>query len=141
MYVLRREQTMWNQYRLNKPGLDGLLGSLERQIMASVWELGEATVSDVQDRIEADSAYETIKTVMARLVDKGMLTRELEKRAYVYRATISQQELETQISRQMISSLIAGFGSTAIAQFADVLKENPNRLEELNELLSNIAEG
>ena len=131
---------MWNQYRLNKPGLDGLLGSLERQIMASVWELGEATVSDVQDRIEADSAYETIKTVMARLVDKGMLTRELEKRAYVYRATISQQELETQISRQMISSLIAGFGSTAIAQFADVLRENPGRLEELNELLSHIEQ-
>jgi len=131
---------MWNQYRLNKPGLDGLLGSLERQIMASVWKLGEATVSDVQEQIEADSAYETIKTVMARLVDKGMLTRKLEKRAYVYQATISQQVLEEQISRQMNSSLIAGFGSTAIVQFADVLKENPRRLEELKELLNHIAE-
>lgn len=130
---------MWNQYKPSKPGLDGVLGSLERQIMAVVWALGEATVSDVHNRIEAESSYETIKTVMARLVEKGMLSRELDKRAYVYRPTISQNEMEVQVSRQMIDSLITGFGSTALTQFADVLKEKPEQLEELRVLLNRIA--
>lgn len=130
---------MWNYYKPSKPGLDGVLGSLERQIMAVVWALGEATVSDVHERIEAESSYETIKTVMARLVEKGMLSRELDKRAYVYRPTISQGEMEAQVSRQMIDSLITGFGSTALTQFADVLKEKPEQLEELRALLNKIA--
>lgn len=130
---------MWNQYKINKPGLDGVLGSLERKIMLAVWSLGEATVTDVQERSDAESSYETIKTVMARLVEKGLLTRELDKRAYVYRASISRDELETQVSRQMIDSLLTGFGSTALCQFADVLKEKPEQLEELRALLTKIA--
>ncbi|BDI30713.1 hypothetical protein CCAX7_27640 [Capsulimonas corticalis] len=129
---------MWSQYKINKNGLDGVLGTLERQIMSVVWELGEATVSEVHERIESQISYETVKTVMARLVEKELLLRTLHKRAYVYRAAISQETLETQVSRKMLDSLLTGFGSTAISQFADLLKERPERLEELRALLSEI---
>ena len=132
---------MWNQYKMNRPGLDGVLGSLERQIMAVVWELGEATVTEVHERLETQNSYETVKTVMARLAtpEKALLTRELAKRAYVYKATISREELETQVSRRMLDSLLTGFGSTALNQFADILKEKPEQMQELKALLNKIA--
>ena len=130
---------MLHQYRINKTGLDGVLGSLERQIMAAIWAMGEATVGDVHARLDTANSYETIKTVMARLAEKGLLTRDVDKRAYVYRAAITQEALETQVSRQMIDSLLTGFGSRAISQFADVLKEKPEQLAELRELLNKIT--
>ena len=132
---------MWNQYKMNRPGLDGVLGSLERQIMAVVWELGEATVTEVHERLETQNSYETIKTVMARLAgeDKALLAREMEKRAYIYRPTVSREELEAQVSRRMLDSLLTGFGSTALSQFADILKERPEQREELRALLNKIV--
>ena len=127
---------MWSQYKINGNGLDGVLGTLERQIMPVVWELGEATVADVHKRIEPPNSYETVKTVMARMAEKGLLQRTRDKKAYIYRATLSQEGLENQVSRQMLDSLLTGFGSTAISQFADLLKEKPERLEELRALLN-----
>ena len=131
---------MLNHYKSNKTGLDGVLGSLERQIMAAVWGLGEATVTDVHERLNTPNSYETIKTVMARLAEKGLLQRALDKRAYVYKATMTQEALEAQVSRQMIDSLLTGFGSQAISQFADLLKAKPEQLAELRELLNKIAD-
>jgi BlaI family penicillinase repressor len=131
---------MLHHYKSNKTGLDGVLGSLERQIMAAVWALGEATVTDVHERLNTPNSYETIKTVMARLAEKGLLQRALDKRAYVYKATLSQEALEAQVSRQMIDSLLTGFGSHAISQFADLLKAKPEQLAELRALLNKIAD-
>lgn len=131
---------MYHQYKINKTGLDGVLGSLERQIMAAVWALGEATVTDVHVRLETPNSYETIKTVMARLAEKGLLKRAMDKRAYVYQATLSQDALEAQVSRQMLDSLLTGFGSRAISQFADLVKAKPEQLAELRALLNEIAD-
>jgi hypothetical protein len=39
----------------------------------------------------------------------------------------------------MIDSLLTGFGSTALSQFADLLKTKPEQLEELRALLNNVA--
>lgn len=129
---------MWSQFKINKQGLDGVLGSLERQIMGAVWTLGDATVAEVHAHLGTPNSYETIKTVMTRLTEKGLLVRILERRAYVYKATLSQSEMETQISRQMIDSLLTGFGSRALVQFADVLRDKPAQLEELRALLAKI---
>ena len=127
------------QYKINKNGLDGVFGTLERQIMSVVWEVKTATVADVHKRLDSRGSYETVKTVMARLVEKGLLKRTLDKRAYVYSAVVSQEEMETQVSRQMLSSLLTSFGSTTVTQFADLLKEKPERLEELRALLKEMA--
>jgi len=127
------------QYKINKNGLDGIFGTLERQIMSVVWEVKTATVADVHKHLNSRGSYETVKTVMARLAEKGLLKRTLDKRAYVYSAVVSQEDMETQVSRQMLNSLLTSFGSTTVTQFADLLKEKPERLEELRALLKEMA--
>ena len=62
-------------------------GDLQAEIMAAIWELGEATVDDVrraQPR-RRQRAYTTLQTVMNRLVERGLLDRERRGRGYVYR--------------------------------------------------------
>lgn len=71
----------------NRNDLD-VRGDLQAEVMTAVWRLGQATVEEVrgaQPR-RRRSAYNTIQTVMNRLVDRGLLTRKRRGNAYVYAA-------------------------------------------------------
>lgn len=63
-------------------------GELQTEVMSAVWRLGEASVEQVRAELRAGHkhAYTTVQTVMNRLVEHGVLTRERQGRAYSYRA-------------------------------------------------------
>ncbi len=65
------------------------LTETQREIMEVVWELGGATVSDVQGRIAArrEVARNTVQTLMVRLEEKGWLRHVEQGRKFVYSAT------------------------------------------------------
>ena len=121
-------------------GLEMILGELERPIMEIVWAKEPVTVADVVAALETDHAYTTIKTVMDRLEKKGLLTRINAGRPVMYEATINAKELKKQASRSMIEGLVKHFGSTAVVEFAAVLRENPKRLKELRSLLEQLPD-
>lgn len=62
-------------------------GDLQAEVMEAVWKLGEVKVEDVraQQPERQRSAYNTVQTVMNRLVDRGLLERERRGNAYLYR--------------------------------------------------------
>lgn len=70
-----------------KPNALDLRGELQAEVMATIWELGEAQVEDVRQAQpeERRSAYTTLQTVMNRLADRGLLERQRQGSAYVYR--------------------------------------------------------
>lgn len=66
--------------------------------MTAVWRLGEAKVEDVREAQPARerSAYTTLQTVMNRLVERGLLTRERHGNAFVYRPQYEEADYLTQ---------------------------------------------
>lgn len=128
------------RFKPNHAGLESILGELERPIMEAIWARGEASVSDVAASIESQSAYTTVKTVMERLERKGFLRRVKQGRAYVYTAAMSREALEDQASRGVIEGLLSAFGSKALAQFAEVVREDPGKLAELRAMLEALPE-
>ncbi len=62
-------------------------GDLQAEVMEAVWKLGEAKVEDVraQQPARRRSAYNTVQTVMNRLVERGLLERSRQGNAYLYR--------------------------------------------------------
>ena len=64
------------------------LTDTQREIMEVVWELGGATVSDVQTRIAArrEVARNTVQTLMVRLEEKGWLRHVEQGRKFIYSA-------------------------------------------------------
>ena len=70
-------------------------GDLQAEVMRIVWELGEATVDAVRAAQPRRSrvAYNTIQTVLNRLHDRDLLTRERRGKAFVYRAAYAESEL------------------------------------------------
>jgi predicted transcriptional regulator len=70
-------------------------GDLQDEVMRIVWALGEATVDDVRAAQPRRSrcAYNTIQTVLNRLHDRDLLTRERRGKAFVYKAAYAESEL------------------------------------------------
>ncbi len=74
--------------------------------MAAVWKLGEARVDDVR-KLQARrrrSAYTTLQTVMNRLVDHGLLSRERRGSAFYYRATYDEADYVARTISERLAS-------------------------------------
>ena len=69
-------------------------GDLQAEVMAAVWKLGEAKVDDVRALQPARhrSAYNTVQTVMNRLVERGLLRRQRSGNAFVYSARYDEAD-------------------------------------------------
>ncbi len=93
------------------------LGETEMEILHHVWDLGEAKVADVRERIldERDIAYTTVMTVMKKLADKGYLTFWKDGRSYVYSAAVPQDEVQHTLLRRLMDKVFHG-SPTALVQ-------------------------
>ena len=102
-----------------------LLGNLETEIMEIMWQSGSASVRDVLNKIKRQKkpAYTTVMTVMARLNEKGLLSRKLNSSdAYVYRPVQDKRNFLSTFSRKILSDLFKDCGEDiAVAQFIDLL--------------------
>ena len=62
-------------------------GALEAEVLAVLWNAAEPlTPAGVQARLEDDLAYTTVVTILTRLHDKGVATREKHGRSFRYHA-------------------------------------------------------
>ncbi len=72
-----------------RKSMDGL-GELQKEIMDAVWELEEATVREIQERInkkqKKNLAYTSILSIMQRLEKYGWLKHRKVGRTYYYQA-------------------------------------------------------
>jgi len=59
----------------------------EWDVMAIVWDAGSTTAADVIARLSDshDWSHRTIRTLLARLVEKGALKYTVDGKAYIYR--------------------------------------------------------
>ena len=95
-------------------------GSLEHEVMATLAASDTAmTPAQVRAAVGDDLAYTTVMTVLARLYDKGLVSREKSGRAFAYRAVAESADLT---ARQMRRLLDAGDDRAAVlSRFVDVL--------------------
>ena len=74
--------------------------------MAAIWQLGEAKVEDVRNLQPKGrrSAYTTLQTVMNRLVERGLLTRERRGTAFHYRARYDEADYVARTISERLAS-------------------------------------
>ena len=95
------------------------LGQLESAVMEVIWSRPEPnTVGDVHSAFPQDQpvAYNTVKTTMERLAEKGILSRLKVGKAYVYEVAVSRDELERRIVAGALDRLVEQFPE-AVASF------------------------
>ncbi len=101
------------------------LGPLETEILEIIWDLGEATVKQIHDRILADPdrelAYTSVTTVLRRLADKGWLHCQRTERAFLWQALVSRDQTKAIQAHQHLKKFLAVGNPDIVAAFADSL--------------------
>lgn len=79
----------------------------EWEVMRIVWTLGAAHSSKIITELQADSAWteSTIKTLLRRLVKKGLLRTKQDGRRYIYIPTVDQTTMLAQAARQFLDKV------------------------------------
>ena len=115
------------------------LGTLERQVIESVWAGGEVTVRDVHSQLDGKVAYTTVMTTLDRLFRKGLLARTKRSRAFVYSALASREELDHIVASDVVSGLLAGEWSAPLPFLSNLVEAVGERdralLDELERLV------
>ena len=115
------------------------LGETEMEILHHVWELGEATVADVQERILAERkvAYTTVMTIMKNLNDKGYLKYRKDGVTYVYSAAQKPEDVQFNLVGKLIDKVFKGSPSALI----QTLVKNENLTEEERADIKKLIDG
>jgi len=112
------------------PDLD-FRGDLQIEVMNAVWRLGEATVDAVREQQpkRTRSAYTTVQTVLNRLVERGVLTRERKGRAFVYRAKLEESEFLARSIGKRLAEASPDARRAALVNLVDELE--PGEVDEI----------
>ena len=111
------------------------LTPLELEIMNVLWELGSSNVQAVQQRLDRDSAYTTVQTMLNILEKKGKVNRELRDRAYVYRPAVTRKKVVSQIVGDVIDRVFGGSAESLVMGLLETKHLTPEKLAELNALV------
>jgi BlaI family penicillinase repressor len=113
----------------NKVGLT----KLELRIMQVIWRCGRCTVSDVQGALEPPLAYTTVQTMLNILERKGKLKRELQGRAYIYSAAITEAKALGQGVRDLIDRMFGGSSEELVMSLLRNGEIDARKLAELTD--------
>jgi predicted transcriptional regulator len=99
-----------------------MLTPLELDIMKAVWRHPPITVREVHEAIQPSRslAYTTVMTIMDRLHQKGILTRELKARTHHYEPAITYEDAR----EEALASLVNGYFGGSREDLLDFLSRN-----------------
>lgn len=109
-------------------------GDLERAVLGLLWEHGPSTARELFDEIRdsRDIVYTTVAKVLDRLLDKGMVRRRKEGRAYRYHAVARQAVTQRAMARRLIERLNPREPAPAVAALLGAIEDvSPEMLDEL----------
>jgi predicted transcriptional regulator len=114
-------------------------GELQAQIMPVLWRLGEGSVEEVRSALPGRyrSAYNTVQTVLNRLAERGLLTRERRANTIYYRPRVSESDYVSRTIQQALKSASTEARQAALAQVFGGL--DPAEREELQAMADEIA--
>ncbi|MBS2025970.1 MAG: BlaI/MecI/CopY family transcriptional regulator [Deltaproteobacteria bacterium] len=104
--------------RAGKKGIELRLHDLEAAIMDVVWGRGLSrfSVGDVLTVLEKERsiAYTTVMTTVARLHDKGLLSREKDGKRYLYSPKVFREQFLESTARTVLDQSVAGHQAMAL---------------------------
>lgn len=114
------------------------ISDAEWDVMEPIWATGVCTAADVIKHLRAthDWNHSTIRTLLARLVEKGALAYDVDGSRYLYRAVVSRQQCVRQEGRSFLEKAFAGDVAALLAHFVEEASLDRSQVEQLRQLLA-----
>lgn len=113
--------------KLDQDGLSKVLGFLEAEVMDAVWSGGEMSVRGVREELKRRKkkaySFNTIMTVMNRLVDKKLLSKRSVDGSFAYRAAVEKDSFLREVTKSVVSAIVRDGSLFQVAGFVEAIKE------------------
>jgi predicted transcriptional regulator len=113
------------------------ISEAELAVMEVLWAESPLTALDVASRIAParDWSDRTIKTLLARLLAKGVLAHEEDGRRYLYRPLVARSDYVTGESQRLLDRLFGGRAAPLVAHLAERRDLSEADIAELEALI------
>ncbi len=112
---------------------DLIISGSEWKVMRIIWTIGKVTSSQLIDILQetTDWSPSTVKTLLARLVNKGALNAEKSGRSYVYSAKVGELESMEDHVADLFDNMCAMKIGSALIDSVDKLPISQNDIKDL----------
>lgn len=113
------------------------ISDAEWVVMEALWELGEGAAGDVIRHLERSTTWNhrTIRTLLARLVEKELVGRVGDGPTFVYRPLARREACVRREGRSFLKRVFQGDPRSLLLHFAREARLGPEKLDELRRLL------
>lgn len=118
---------------------DSMISDAEWEVMRIIWTIGNTRTSQVIEELQPKMGWteSTIKTLLHRLVQKGLLKTKKDGRRFIYTATVSQTEMMYTAASDLLSRLCDMHKGKVILK---LLQDSPISQSDLTEMQEEIKE-
>lgn len=113
------------------------LTDAESDVMAVLWRLRRASVSDVVTAMNETRAvtYSTVQTMLRILETKGYVTHDKVARAFVYEPVIDERQARRRALRHLVGRLFGGSASLLVLNVLEDEELDPAERRRLRKLI------
>ena len=114
----------------------------ELDIMGVLWDVGEATVTEVRDRVDPDLAYTSISSMIRTLEMKGYVShRRGEGKTHVYFPVIEPEKAGASALGRVLDKIYGGSPIKLLAHLVDQHRLSDKELARMRDLLKRPKKG
>ena len=112
---------------------------LQLAIRRLLWERGDATVAELWEALyeQRGLAQTTVATLVARLQRRGIVARRTRDRQYVYRATITEADVQHSMVNELTERLFAGDAAALVTHLIAATDMSPGDLARVKRMIEN----
>jgi BlaI family transcriptional regulator, penicillinase repressor len=117
------------------------LTELQITILRLLWEQGELSVGQIWEQLYADRklAQTTIATIVARLQRRGILARRTRERQFVYRALITEADVQHSMVSELTERLFDGDVTALVSHLLSAGDMTPGDLARVRKMMEGIG--
>ena len=109
----------------------------ELEILQILWQRGPLNVRDVMNDLnqQRPRAYTTVMSLLNVMTEKGLVTREPQGRAFVYRARPHRDKTLGRMVKDLLGRAFEGSASDLVAHVLDQSSPSQEELEAIRQLI------
>jgi len=108
----------------------------ELEIMKVVWQLGEASVKEIQQRLTEHPHYNSVLTIIRVLERKGHLVHRSEGKAYFYRTGETKEKARARLLRHLVDQVFGGSAPSAVLSLVEAGDLTRKDLDEIRDKIA-----
>ena len=112
---------------------------LQLAILRILWDRGEATVAELWEALHEQRglAQTTVATLVARLHRRGIVERRTRDRQFLYRATITEADVQHSMVSELTERLFAGDAAALVTLLISASDMSPGDLARVKRMIEN----